>query len=325
MEPLVLLQRVHEVSLCVDPSAPTRVSQRAFDAARAGGRFPDLPAAHNIARSLRISWAETLSLAHADEGERAWRLALKQRVAAQDWLDEGYIAFALSVVALRRETRSLSISQYRIERERMLAADHARWLHGRRLFLPNDEQVTTRAGSWPAALRLAGLEEADQWEGSRAPSLVDLMGRFHEHHGTRPAPADLEAFARGNGIPYPERRRQRFRDALAEWTAKRAQEGLPAPYPPPPVRERPDYSRDVGARRPGERRRPKGRDQEGCVAWMQRYLEDLPDGARSSQRSYRDWSTGLEGAPSAGTIGRYGGFTRVRALAQERMRAEGRG
>lgn len=325
MEPLVLLRGVREVSERADRLAPQAVSQRAFDAARAGSGFPDLPAAHNIARSLRISWAETLSLAHADESERAWRLALKQRVAAQDWLNEGYIAYTLSVVALRLGTRSLSISQYRMERERMLAADHARWLHGRRLFIPNDEQVTTRAGSWPAALRLAGLEEPDEWDGLRAPSLVDLMDRFHAHYGTRPVQGDLQAFARGNGIPYPDSRRQGFREALAAWTKKRAQEGLPAPCPPPPLGERPDYSRDLSAGQPGERRRPNVRDQEECVAWMRRYLEELPDGARSSQRSYRDWSTGRERAPSASTIGRYGGFTRVRALAQEGMRAERRG
>lgn len=171
----------------------------------------------------------------------------------------------------------------------------------------------------PASRR---LQEADPNEGRHAPSLVVLIERFHEHYATEPTHRALEAFASGNGIPFPAWRKERFSEALAEWRAKRATEGLPEPAKPPRPRERPDYSRDVGAALPGERRQDNLRSTEECVAWMRRYLEELPAGARSTQRSYRDWAREQDGAPGASTIGRHGGFGHVRKLAQEQMRAE---
>ncbi len=326
MEPLVLLQRVHEVSLCADPSAPTQVSQRAFDAARAGSAFPGLPAARNIARLLGVTWGEALSVAHEPEGIRAHRLSLKQRQreAPLGWLHDDYVAFALRAVALRLETRTLSISEYRVERERMLAADRARWLHGRQLRLPGDEQVITHVGSWAAALRLAGLGAAPASKGDQpvVPPLVEVIERFHASYGTRPTFLALEAFAAGNGIPLPLKKGPTLNEALAEWQEGRAAQGLPPAAEPPPVRERPDYRRNVGAARLGEYRLPARRSLEDCIESMQRYLEGLPATARSTQRSYRDWARRQPGAPGAATIGRHGGFELVRGLAQERMRSQ---
>jgi hypothetical protein len=330
MEPLVLLQRVHEVSLRADPSAPTRVSQRAFDAARAGSAFPGLPAARNIARLLGVTWGDALSVAHEPEGVRAHRLSLKQKEAPLGWLHDDYVAFALRAVALRLETRTLSISEYRVERERMLAADRARWLHGRQLRLPGDEQVITHVGSWAAALSLAGLGPAPASKGDQpvVPPLVEIIDRFHAHYGTRPTFLALEAFAAGNGIPLPLKKGPTLNEALAEWEEGRAAQGLPPAVEPPPVAERPDYRRNVGAARPGERRLLARRSLEDCIDAMRRYLEGLRATARSTQRSYRDWARqqpGAPGPPGAATIGRHGGFELVRGLAQERMRAAGGG
>jgi hypothetical protein len=207
----------------------------------------------------------------------------------------------------------------------MLDADRARFIHGGHLILPSEEQVIIYAGSWLAALSLAGLEETDESEGRAAPSLVALMERFHEHYATRPMLTHLEVFASGNGIPFPSRRQQHFGEALDAWKAKRSAEGLPEPAKSPPTRERPDYSRDVGAALPGERRQAKRRGAEECVAWMRRYLEGLPVGARSTLRSYSDWTKEREGAPSASSFSRHGGFAHVRSLAQEQMRAEASG
>lgn len=328
MEQLMLLQGVHEVSLLADPSAPTEVSQRAFDAARAGSAFPDLPPARNIARLLGVGWGEVLGLAHEPEEVRAHRLGRKRPSAELVWLDDGYVAFALRAVALRLGTRSLSLAQYDAERQRMLAADRVRWLHGRALSLPNGDQVITRVGSWPKALRLAGLERSPAGKGQQGPpvpTLVDLLERFHAHYKAEPRRAELLAFAAGNGIQHPRVSRAGHAEGLAAWRAKRAAEGLPAPAPPAPMSERPDHSRDVGAARPGELRRAKRRSAEDCIAWMRRYLEGLPAGARSTQRSYREWARACAGAPAPGTFEQHGGFSRVRSLAQERMRADARG
>jgi hypothetical protein len=324
MEQLLMLQGVRQVSERANPSAPEEVTQRAFDAARAGSTFPDLPAARNITRALGVPWGEVLRLAHQPETVRAHRLSMKQRERGRDWLTDEHVSFALRAVALRLGGQAPSLSQYRVERARILNADRARFLHGRQLLLPDDEQVIAQAGSWPKALRLAGLEDAPTGmttQRVKVPTLVELMERFCEHYGTQPTRTALEAFASGNGIPHPRSDKQGFRDALAAWAAKRAKQGLPVAPPAPPKHKHPDYVRDVGAARPGEHRRSKRRTAEECVAWVRRYLEELPSGARSTQRSYLDWARGCEGAPGPSSLAPHGGFAHVRRLAQEQMRA----
>jgi hypothetical protein len=68
------------------------------------------------------------------------------------------LAASLRLVAARLGTDSPTTVEYRADRARLLAEDRVRWLHGRALLLPDDEQVIAAAGSWDAALRLAGLE-----------------------------------------------------------------------------------------------------------------------------------------------------------------------
>lgn len=63
----------------------------------------------------------------------------------------------LQIVASRLRTDTLSTSEYRIERDRILAEDWKRWLHGRQLLFPTVEQIVIVAGSWGSALRVAGL------------------------------------------------------------------------------------------------------------------------------------------------------------------------
>jgi hypothetical protein len=324
MEQLILLQGVREVSERADPSAPMEIPQRVFDEARAASTFPDLPAARNIVRTLGVPWGDVLRLAHEPEAVRTQRLSVKQKGAEQDWLDEEYVIFALRLIARRLETSSLSLGQYRSEREQMLAADRAHYLHGGQLILPSEAQVIAHAGSWPKALRLAGLEDAKSVPlgAVMVPTLVELMERFFEHYGTQPTRRALEAFTSGNGIPQPRSNKQSFRAGLEDWRAKRAEQGLPAAPPAPPKHKHPDYARDLGAARPGERRRHKRRTTEECVAWIRAYLEELPSGARSTQRSYLDWARGRDGAPNLHSLRLRGGFAHVRSLAQEQMRAD---
>ena len=84
------------------------------------------------------------------------------------------------------------------------------------------------------------------------------MERFHDHYGAQPTGKDLREFARGNGIPYPDPRRVKFSAGLGEWIAQRRANDRPDPKVVrrrgrPPRNSRPDYSRDVGAARPGKR------------------------------------------------------------------------
>src|SRR5580693_931411 len=156
MDSLTLLKVVREVSLLADPDEPAAASQRSFDSARERSPEHDgLPRAKRIAERLRLSWPDVLNIAHATEAEQNRLLGLRTRAARADWLGGEPVAAvrpALRVVALRRGVETLTLAEYRAERNAILSADRARWMHGGALRLPTDEQVIAVAGSWDAAL-----------------------------------------------------------------------------------------------------------------------------------------------------------------------------
>lgn len=119
-------------------------------------------------------------------------------------------------------------------------------------------------------------------------------------------------------------RKQPFGVAVAEWVASRRDRGLPVPRVVTRVGGRghkaPDYSADVGAARAGERRLAKW-TRADCAAAVARYLAQLPNGERSTERGYADWAatqpTGT--APAMSTIISLGGWEAARREAQERL------
>ncbi|MGH7690211.1 MAG: hypothetical protein ACREN3_11450, partial [Gemmatimonadaceae bacterium] len=234
-------------------------------------------------------------------------------------------AAVLRLVASRIAAETVSLSEYRVERARILAEDHARPVNGRHVLIPTDEQVMIVAGSWERGLRLAGLRttrERAPTKRGKAPALVDLMDRFYDEYGVQPAAKDLRQFARGNGIPYPGTRpRNAFFLAREEWRERRRVNGLPEPTVVKRVGGRghkaPDYSRDVGAALAHERRRDKW-SRDDCVAWVARYLAQLSPCERSTAKGYTDWAAAQELAPVLSTIKLHGGWEAMRREAQER-------
>ncbi len=328
MESLLILRRVREVASLAKPTEPQRVSQRTFDAAaeaaRSGsGRSPahaDLPRARQITEQLGLSWREVLGVAHEPEARQNQLLAVKARESRADWVAVEHVVAVLQLVAGRLAADSLTTGEYRAERARLLATERYRPRNDRWLLLPDDEQVIACAGSWDAALVLAGLA-ATRDRASRgqpgAPTLVDLLERFHGEYGFQPSARDLRGFARGNGVPYPSERGQRFGAAVAEWVAQRTARGLPEPRVVQRVGGRgkraPDYSGNVGAARAGERRREKW-TRTSCAVAVARYLAQLGRGERSTQRAYADWAAAQpRGAvPAVATIEAFGGWEVVR-------------
>jgi hypothetical protein len=83
----------------------------------------------------------------------------------------------------------------------------------------------------------------------------------------------------------------------------------------------PDFSRDVGAARPGERRgRKRWDDRDEVVDWMTRYLAQLGPRERSSQRGYDRWVATQDGAPWSSVLDGFGGFDAIRRAARARLR-----
>lgn len=335
----MLLRAVREVAALASPSRPESVTQRAFDAAKTGSSsHAGLPAARQIAEQLDLSWPETLAAAHDSEDRQAHKLGAKARgPTSLDWLTEEHVAGVLQLVSGRLSANTVSAAAYEAECEKLLCADRARWFHGGNLLLPTPRQIAHRFGSWDAALLRAGLqlphERTPRLRPKPAPSFPDLMERFHREYGIQPTAKALQEFARGNGIPYPDPRRVRFSDGLKEWLAQRRANGDPAPKvekrrpgrvpgggrPAP----RPDYSREVGAARPGEQRLGEHRQskwsRDDCVASVARYLEAAA-GSRSTQRGYTSWAAAQEDAPHRSTLELHGGWEAIRKLAQERLR-----
>jgi hypothetical protein len=331
LEALILLGGVRELSALADPASPETVSQRAFDAAAEAvrsGSEPSathlaLPAARRIAERLGLPWRELVAVAHEPEARQNQLLAVKAREPAQDWLTADHVAAALGLVARRLGADSVTTGQYRVERASLLAQDRARWLHGHWLLLPDDEQVIACAGSWDAALSLAGLKAKSERGPSQqpaAPLLVDLLERFHDEYGFQPSARDLRAFARGNGVPYPSERTQRLSAAAAEWIASRHTRGLPEPNIVKRVGGRgkraPDYSADVGAARAGEQRRRKWTRASSAAA-VACYLAQLRSVERSTERGYSDWAAAQPcgTVPAIATIQALGGWEATRRAA----------
>jgi hypothetical protein len=328
MDALTVLHSVRKVAALANPDDPTTATQRAFDSVRE--RSPEhasLHAARRITEQLRLPWREVLAVAHEPQARQGQLVGVKTRApSAADWLTGEHVATALQLVAAKLGADSLTAKEYRVERAQLLEADRARWLHGRWLLLPDDEQVIASAGSWDAALSNAGLRttaERGAARQPRAPTLVDLLERFRDAHGFQPSARELRAFARGNGLPYPSERTQRFSAAVAEWKRKRDAAGLPEPRVVKRAGGRghkaPDYSADVGAARNGERRRSKW-TRASCAAAVARYLAQLPKGERSTERGYADWAaTQPHGTtPAMSTILALGGWEAVRRDALSR-------
>lgn len=193
-----LLDGVAEVAGLADPQSPRTVSQRAFDAARARSLlYPDLPRAKRITEKLGLKWRDVLTVAHAWGDEQGRLIAAKTREPNAKWVTPENAASSLAVIAKRLNTTSLTGGDYRRERARMLANDAKRWMHGRQLRMPSEQQVARAHGSWDAALRAAGLQSTTQRSRQHAkprPRGIDndcvvAVARYLKEAGRHPTPA----------------------------------------------------------------------------------------------------------------------------------------
>lgn len=322
-EPLDLLDVVQAVAQAARAPDPSTISQRAWDAGREGA-YADVPSARAIAAFLKLPWEKVRELAFSSGPGRSIALGRGLGREQQDWLTPEYASFALNLVAQRLGKRSVSPSEYTQAVETLLAEDNAHWLHGRKLLLPNAEQLRVAAGTWDAALHAAGLHDSQSIGYGRKkapPNIIEILERCFEAHGTEPTASDSEIFARANAIPYP-RKKQAWATYVSEWKEQRRSKGLAVPDRPPPTSERPDYSLDVGAGLSGERRMEDRKDFDAAVAWAMRYLAQLRPGERATQRGYNAWAVTQDGAFYNSSFQRHhGGWAKVRDAARERLNA----
>ena len=286
-----------------------------------------MPRAKRITEQLKLrKWSVVLAVAHEPEEQHNKLLGWKTMEEDADWLTEEYAASVLKLVAHRLGVDTVTQLDYREEREKLLTEDRKRWLHGHQLLIPKHEQIAVKMGSWPAALQAAGLktprERGATRDPTRAPSHVVLLDDFWRHYKVLPTKSALLDFARGNDIPYPEERKTTFGVERDAWADARRAEGEAVPDKPPPQEEREDYSRNVGAAKPGERRRKQWTNPADCVAAVRRYLEDLPPNQKSSADSYRAWARTHNDSPAPNELRQHGSWTTVRKLAQDELQRD---
>jgi hypothetical protein len=170
---LILLDAVLEVASLASPTSPRTVSQREFDDARARSLiYPNLPRAKRITEKLGLKWGEVLAVAHAHRDEQNRLLGAKGREPNTKWVTPENAASALAVVAHRLGVDSPTQDEYRREREKMLATDAKRWMHGRQLRMPSRQQIVAVHGSWDAALLAADLLTTAERERKPAKPMV---------------------------------------------------------------------------------------------------------------------------------------------------------
>ncbi len=322
-EPLLLLSVIRDVADGSGGADPQGISQRDWDAARAGPHA-SAPSARRITEYLGLPWVKVRELAFMNEPARARALGRALGEKEQDWLTPEYTSFVLQIVARRLGRSTLTPSVYMQERKTLLAEDASHWLHGRKLLLPTDEQIRSAAGSWDTATRSAGLEDSKPGGGyaKKPPSIVEILDRCYEAHGTEPTTNESEVFARANGIPYPRREIGRaWSSYLIEWKEGRRNRGLGVPDKPPSKNQRPDYTINVGAGLHDEKRMRLREDFDEAVDCVVRYLNQLDRLERATLRGYNAWATTQDGALYASNFQRnHGGWANVRDAAWEKLR-----
>jgi hypothetical protein len=326
-EPLVLLHMVRDIAEAGGGEHPERISTRAWDAARPLSQaFPDAPPARRICEHLGLPWGKVRELAFLPHSAQPIALGKALNERQGQWLTPEYSDYVLALVARRLGVRTLTPSGYRVERARMLAADR-RSTHGGQLRLPTEEQIAAVAGSWDRALGHAGLggrpAQGQQPPRRRPLTIIEALERCYEHYETEPTSMELDAFAKANGIPLARDRTRTWASYITDWKDGRRAAGLPVPDGPPPRHRRWDYTQNIGAAQPGERRRAR-RTREELVEWLVRYLDQLRPRQRSTERGYNDWAAAQTGAPSSSAFDAHGGWNVLRAEAQAERRQRGR-
>jgi hypothetical protein len=322
-EPLVLLQMLREVAKAAQPEHPERISTRAWDRGRTlSDQFADAPAARRICEYLELGWTKLLELALLPAaGQRiALGHALNERQG--NWLTPEYSDYVLRLVARRLNEPTLTPGRYRAERNRMLTADRC-LAHGGQLRIPTEDQIAALAGTWDQALAHAGLNARPapgrQRPRQRPLTVIEALERCYEHYEAEPTSTELDAFAKANNLAVARDRSRTWVSYIEEWKAGRRAAGLSSPDGPPARHQRWDYTQNIGAARPGERRR-KARTHDELVQWLVCYLAQLGPRQRSTERGYNDWAADQPGAPLSRAFDSHGDWSAMRATAQTRLR-----
>lgn len=315
-----LVDVVAAVARLADKARPEQVTQKQWDAARAQAGYADAPQARQVATRLKLPWPDVLALALS--GADVDRTLGRRFGEDEDpYLDTGDVRAALRAVALRLNKKTLLRPEYVAERERIMKAARGHWRHGSGIYLPTIHQAERIAGSWEAALALAGLNPQPPQARPGGLSISDVLELALEAHGCLLTKPECVRFASANKLSIAKRSwRAPWRDHLIELRTRRADWGKWTPPCPPSRDVRPDYRVPVDLPPDVPKDKKKRRwSKEECVLAIALMLDELPPKTRLTQHLYQELATGRREIPNLASIQRHGKFSdMVRAARKKR-------
>jgi hypothetical protein len=313
---------VRDVCRHVDRPRARAVTQPQFDAARKAAGHPNAPSAQRICVRLKRGWQEVKEIALSSKRNVDQSAVTKTREPPSPWIGTGICVFALKLVAEWLGVESMTAREYDqaatvLRRERSRRSKHGR------LLLPTSGQIKVRFGTWPKALKAAGLNPVAVRKKVLGMTYVDALELCLEETDTLATARDLRTFmqARQLILQYRERLQEGLThgSAIKQLRARRAAAGTETPDGYTPQALRPDY-RTAGGTISGPTRLP-GVTDERCVQFLMRFLVESA-GGKQTEAAYGPWSAATPGAPPPSTMRRRGrpGFAAMRTEAAERLR-----
>ncbi|MBA3734376.1 MAG: hypothetical protein H0W90_04120 [Actinobacteria bacterium] len=317
-----LLDVVGAVAVVASPTAPGQISQREYDYARTRSGYADAPSGKQTAVRLKMPWRDVLALATDPTRDKDISLGQHLGDGEEEFFDASVVKAALRTVALRLGKKTLLPADYLEERTRMFERASLRRGHRSAPLLPTEGQIVRVAGSWDAALKIAGLDPRPRNKPThQGVPIVQALELALESLGALPTQHELEIFARANGFSLAKKS-GRWGDYVAQLRVSRDDWGKWTPTGLVPREQRPDYSKPVelGASfEPVRRRRHRWTHQE-CLDALVRLLAELSASERLTQRLYQQKARADEDLPPLSSLQRHGGFGAMLVEARKRQR-----
>lgn len=238
-DPQVLLAVVAHVLRAAAPEAPETVTQRAYDAARAGAGHPTSPRADRLVASFGVSWPRlrAIVLTSANPGHAIAQAARQHRRRVLT-LPEAISAVRRAASAL--DTDELTAASYEDARRALDERGRRRHRHGRHLTPMPSADVIHHAHGFARVAQAAGLRTPDT---TYAPSVprAEAVTVFLEAFGFLPRSNDLDWFGREYGIQLANKRAISHVDSVEQARATAASLGRWFPVDVPRGRRPSDW------------------------------------------------------------------------------------
>lgn len=228
---------------------PLLLREEDWDEARAGSDYPDAPSARQVCWRLRdqegkpFSWPELLQLVFDAEADIQQVEVSRTRRPGLDKVTGDAVWYSFRRVAGERPT--LTLDGYTEGYAQLIRADRRRSGGGAlkdALLTPG--QVLQICGSWPDALRRAGLEVHGEHYTAGRVSLEEAALRFTQEVGALPTTKLLRFFARQQGFALEDIDNSRsWATRIREFRAYIVEQGLPEPPEYVPAQTQAAWSR----------------------------------------------------------------------------------